>query len=423
MLGAAAVALASAGPPAPVITSAPANPTNSTTAKFAFSDSQARVTFACSLDASTPSACTSPVTYKSLAPGTHTFSVQARDSSGNASSATSYTWLIDLAPPTIIVAFPASGGFYNAAAWAGGCTVGAGTCGAISDPSGVRSVSVSVQQNATGKYWSGSGFTMKSETYNAATLAQPSATSTTWFYALPLPSPDGQYTVHVIATDVLGNSTAKSSPASTAFAIKTSLPPAPVITSAPPNPSSSTSAQFTFTDSAAGVMFQCQLDGAAFSSCTSGVSYSGLSAGSHTFAVRAVDAAGNDSQPASYTWQISTVSAMPFGISGNLPAVLYPGAPAQSIPVTLTNPNSVPVYVTALTVSVHSSATGCDAQTNFQVTQSTISSNQPVQVPAGGSVTLTGDIEPSIEMLDTNTSQAACEGAQLTLSYTGSAHS
>src|SRR4029078_7325329 len=49
--------------------------------------------------------------------------------------------------------------------------------------------------------------------------------------------------------------------------------------------------------------------GGGFSSCSTPKSYSGLSEGSHTFKVRATDAAGNtDASPAQYTWAGDTVA-------------------------------------------------------------------------------------------------------------------
>jgi hypothetical protein len=92
--------------PTPSITSGPSGPTSSTTATFAFTDSQPGVAFKCSLDAVAFSSCTSPITYVNLAQGGHTFRVRA-ESGGLVSSAASRAWTVDtVAPPapTIIQA-------------------------------------------------------------------------------------------------------------------------------------------------------------------------------------------------------------------------------------------------------------------------------------------------------------------------------
>lgn len=86
----------------------------------------------------------------------------------------------------------------------------------------------------------------------------------------------------------------------------TSQPPDTTITSQPANPTSSTSAQFGFTSTSTGATFACSLDSAAFATCISPVSYTGLSAGVHTFQVRAADQNGADPTPASYTWTVDT---------------------------------------------------------------------------------------------------------------------
>ena len=89
--------------------------------------------------------------------------------------------------------------------------------------------------------------------------------------------------------------------------------PETTITSQPTDPTSSTSATFTFTGTddttpTGSLTFECQLDGGGFAACLSSTTYPGpLSAGSHTFEVRAKDAANNvDPTPASYTWTICT---------------------------------------------------------------------------------------------------------------------
>ena len=80
--------------------------------------------------------------------------------------------------------------------------------------------------------------------------------------------------------------------------------PETTITAAPGSTVRSGSASFSFVASEAGARFECRLDGAPFAGCTSPVSYSGLADGTHTFSVRAVDAAGNvDATPATHSWR------------------------------------------------------------------------------------------------------------------------
>jgi hypothetical protein len=414
----AGIALAKSGPSAPSITAYPPNPTASTSAAFSFSSSQSAVTFLCSLDGSAYTACSSPTSYTALTSGSHTFAVEARDASGNTSSATSYSWIIDTAPPTLAITFPAQNGSYNSAGWTGRCGQATGACGTVSDTSGVSAVQVSIRQNASGRYWTGSSFTATAETYLTTSLSKGA-----WFYALPTPTPDGAYTLHLRATDSLGNATPQASPSAASFSILTAKPPTPSITSSPTSPTTTTSASFSFSDSAAAVSFTCQLDGGKSQPCESPATYAGLSAGTHTFTVTATDAAGNVSSAASDSWQIVQQTNKSFTISGSVPTPLYPGAAAQPVPLTLSNPNNSAIYVTTISVSVQgTSAAGCSAAW-FQVNQLSIPTASPIAVPAGGSTSLAGVAAPSIQMLDSKTNQDACKGATLSLSYAGTAHS
>lgn len=109
-----------------------------------------------------------------------------------------------------------------------------------------------------------------------------------------------------VAQDALGNPNLAVAP----FA-RTYDPVAPdtTILTSPPNPSTSGSAAFGFSgvDPVGGgvASFECSLDGAAFSACTSPASHAGLADGPHTFAVRAIDTAGNvDPSPATRAWTI-----------------------------------------------------------------------------------------------------------------------
>ncbi len=97
----------------------------------------------------------------------------------------------------------------------------------------------------------------------------------------------------------------------------TTPPPVPIITSYPadPSPRATSSYSFAFSDTENGAAFECQLDGAAFAACSSPAAYSGpLAPGAHTFSVRALDMAGNRSQPASFGWVVS--AQYPASLSG-----------------------------------------------------------------------------------------------------------
>jgi hypothetical protein len=64
-------------------------------------------------------------------------------------------------------------------------------------------------------------------------------------------------------------------------------------------------AKFTFSSSEAGSTFECSLDSGAFSPCSSPTTYSNLANGTHTFVVKATDAAGNtDPTPATRRWKV-----------------------------------------------------------------------------------------------------------------------
>ncbi|MFA5890822.1 MAG: hypothetical protein WDA27_07715 [Actinomycetota bacterium] len=92
--------------------------------------------------------------------------------------------------------------------------------------------------------------------------------------------------------------------------------PTASITSAPANPTSETSASFGFaTDDpiAGGVSSgvgraECRFEHGSYTTCATPKTFSGLSEGSHTFSVRAVDGVGNTGSAASYTWVVDTTA-------------------------------------------------------------------------------------------------------------------
>ena len=242
----------------------------------------------------------------------------------------------------------------------------------------------------------------------------------------------GLHTFQVKVVDDAGNA---SAPAMRAFIVDTIDPTVTLTPPLPPNPSSSQSATFTFTGSDGGgsgiASYRYRLDGGSWSSGGSPETLTGLSFASHTFQVEAIDKAGNISAPAGYTWLIQAVqTGIDFTMAGDVNTTtsgkLYPGGPARAIPVKLTNPNSVPIFVTAVTVGLDATTlpAGCQASW-FVFTQSNISAANTVTVPAsGGTVTLpNGTVTaPTVQMTNTG-NQNACAGATFTLTYTGSAHS
>jgi hypothetical protein len=263
--------------PETTILSGPDPSTNQTDATFTFTSDEANATFECQLDGGGFEPCLSPQTYSSLSEGEHTFSVRATDEAGNTDpTPDSRTWTVDTtAPETTIDSGP-------------------------SDPTGSNSATFefsSEDPNATfecsldsGSYESCSS----PQTYNS--LA------------------DGSHTFSVRATDTAGN--ADQSPASQTWTIDATAPET-FIDSAPSDPSSSTEATFEFSSDDPSATFECKLDSGSFEPCTSPQTYTGLSEGSHTFSVRAIDEVGNtDPTPDSATWTIDTTAPETTILSG-----------------------------------------------------------------------------------------------------------
>ncbi|MFL6036057.1 MAG: FG-GAP-like repeat-containing protein [Gaiellaceae bacterium] len=128
-------------------------------------------------------------------------------------------------------------------------------------------------------------------------------TAAPWSVTLDTRSfPDGQSWVYAVAADAAGNTQQSTG---IDFLVD-NTPPDTTIDSGPAGTVASASASFGFGASEPST-FQCRLDGAAFAACASPKAYAGLVDGSHTFEVRAADAAGNaDATPAIRTWTVDT---------------------------------------------------------------------------------------------------------------------
>ncbi|HEV3477814.1 MAG TPA: DNRLRE domain-containing protein, partial [Gaiellaceae bacterium] len=269
--------------PETTITAQPPSSTPTTSASFEFTGSDnvgGSLTFQCALDGAAFAACTSPKSYSGLAAGSHTFQVRAVDAAGNAdASPAGYAWTVldTTAPETTITGQPAA---------------------------------TTTNDSATFT------FTGSDNVTAAASLTFECALDGAAFAACASPQPYpiltvGAHTFRVRGIDAAGN--LDETPASYSWTIQApadTTAPDTTITAQPPATTTESSASFSFggSDNVTGSLtYQCSLDGVAFAACTSPRAYSGLSAGSHTFRVRAVDAAGNvDQTPATYSWTIQS---------------------------------------------------------------------------------------------------------------------
>ena len=255
--------------PETTITSGPAMETLDMEATFEFESNEAGVTFWCSLDGATSTACTSPVT-ETVAIGSHTFEVTALDAAGNTdASPASYTWTVTdtVAPETTITSGPAM---------------------------------ETLDMEATFEFESNeAGVTFWCSLDGATSTACTSPVTET--VAI------GSHTFEVTALDAAGNTDA--SPASYTWTVTDTVAPETTITSGPAMETLDMEATFEFESNEAGVTFWCSLDGATSTACTSPVTET-VAIGSHTFEVTALDAAGNtDASPASYTWTVTDTVA------------------------------------------------------------------------------------------------------------------
>src|SRR5207244_16086 len=132
---------------------------------------------------------------------------------------------------------------------------------------------------------------------------------------------EGSHSFAVRATDPAGNT--DPTPASSTWTVDLTAPNT-TIDSSPSDPSGNATPAFTFSSSEAGSSFECRVDGGSWSSCTSPHTTASLTDGSHTFAVRATDPAGNtDGSPATRTWTVdltapnTTIDSTPSGPSND----------------------------------------------------------------------------------------------------------
>jgi hypothetical protein len=283
-------ALGDTTPPNTSIVSGPVGATASTTATFNFSSNESGSSFECKLDSGSWDTCTASESFTSLAPGGHTVAVRAVDSAGNT----------DLTPAT--------------RGWTVQ-TAGDSTPPDTTIESGPSTTTISTSASFRfGSSEANSSFECSLDSGQWRDCAPPTS------YNSLAP---GSHTFSVRATDAAGNTDA--SPASRSWTVEAAAdttPPQTSIASSPSGTTFSTTASFGFYSSEGGSSFECQLDGGSWNSCTTPQAYASLALGTHSFSVKATDAAGNtDPTPASRSWTVE---------SGSCTQSLAPGANLSS---------------------------------------------------------------------------------------------
>jgi hypothetical protein len=154
--------------------------------------------------------------------------------------------------------------------------------------------------------------------------------------------PDGAHTFRVRGVDSSGN--ADQSEATRSFTVDT-LPSNTSITAGPVGSTGDPTPTFEFEGSESGVTFECSVDGDAFVGCSSPRTLARQDDGAHTFAVRAVDAAGSvDATPASRSYTVSTASVEVSGAT----LVVQGTAADDNLRVTMPNASTLTVTNTAI---------------------------------------------------------------------------
>jgi hypothetical protein len=172
-----------------------------------------------------------------------------------------------------------------------------------------------------------------------------------------------------------------------------------------------------------GPRFECRLDSRAWTSCRSPVAFSGLSAGTHRFSVRAVGRRGSHGPASRFRWRV--LDPRDFAIAPRLSGLgaLFPGGAPQALPLTISNPNPVAIFVTSLTVATTGDHGGCRGADNLALAPAGVSPSAPLRVPPHSSVDLpaAGVAAPSIQLRELSVNQDACQGATFPLAFSGSA--
>jgi hypothetical protein len=297
---------------------------NSTSVQFEFDASEKYVTFECSLDGAGYAACASGDTFGPVTDGAHSFSVRATDRAGNIDpSPAVFAWFVDTSTPDTQL---------------------------LSGPAGATASTSATFTFVSPDAGSGATFTCKLDAGAFVACTSP--------YTLNNLA-ESSHTFQVRVRDIGGN--VDPSPATRTWSVDLT-PPNTTINTGPSGAMTIASASFTFSSNESGSTYECSLDAGAFAACTSPANLTMLAQGTHTFSVRATDAAAHvDPTPATRTWTVDTIP----------PGITFTQGPAQGA-------TSGPRVIYAWTVDETASMTTCsiDAATATPCT-SPVAFNEP----------------------------------------------
>jgi uncharacterized protein (TIGR03382 family) len=340
-------------------------------AAFVLASNLSPVTYECRLDGASFAACSDSPTFTGVTAGAHHFEARAKDAAGNVDATpASWDWSVDVTLPAApLIVAPANGAVLldnrpgvkgtadpsvtvrvsidgALAGWAtsdsgGGWTVppvapltdgmhrvvavAVDAAGNTSAPSNTNTFTVLTAKLAAPVITSpANGALLKDARPMISGTAPPSASVTVLvdgtalapvpadamgaFTTQPQALTDGAHVLTATASDGLRTSAAS---APVMFTIDTTAPDTQIL-SGPDAQVTADVADFQLGSNESPVTYECSLDGAAFSACGASVHLMSITVGSHTFAARATDAAGNtDSTPATATWQRTAPVAMP----------------------------------------------------------------------------------------------------------------
>ncbi len=260
--------------------------------------------------------------------GFHTIRVWSRDASGAISNTpTLVTFFLDQLPPSVTLSQAPN------------------TVSNVTSPSFVFSGS----DPGGGTI---SGYECRLDSGSYATCSSPSSVSGLGA---------GSHTYSIRALDSAGN---YSTVVTHAWTLDLTAPTI-AISSAPNAITNAQSASFQFAGSDTGggtvASYQCSIDSGAYASCVSPQAYSNLSAGAHSFSVRALDSAGNLSTIATHAWTIDLTG--PTAVIGSAPpTTTYSSSASFSFTATDTGGGSVASFECKLDSA---SYTACTSPASF----------------------------------------------------------